>query len=444
MTTATRQQSDQPQQPGAGAGRPWMVVTAGSVATVMSAPGQTAAIAVFTDPLIAELGITRNALSTSYMVATLLGACALPFIGRALDRWGIGRVMIGIGLLFGAVLMGLSLVTNLIGLTVGFVGLRMAGQGALGLAASTAVAVHVTRRRGLALGIKTAVGSAGIALTPVLLEWMIRHLGTSTVWLIEGIAVWCVVLPIAAYFCLLRRPTGAGEVAPHEEHSARDEGHDDDRGGATGESAAPGLVTADWTAGQAARTVMFWIIAAGVAASGMLGTGLNFHQIAALGEQGLSSTEAAVNFVPQAAAMLLVTIGVGGLADRLAPKYAMLIAMVLLAGCMGFLSQVTDVWSATIYGALLGAQGGAVRTVEAAAFAHYFGTAHLGAIRGIVTTVSVGSTAFGPVALSLGHDLLGSYALVAGVLATAPLLVGVVGVFAPEPTAAPATAAPRD
>jgi len=63
-----------------------------------------------------------------------------------------------LAVLFAAVLLGLSFATDVVGLTAGSVGIRLAGQGALGLAATTAVAVHVTHRRGLALGITSAVG----------------------------------------------------------------------------------------------------------------------------------------------------------------------------------------------------------------------------------------------------------------------------------------------
>lgn len=414
------------------------MVAAAALATIMSAPGQTAAIAVFTEPLIADLGITRNALSTSYMIATLLGACAMPLIGRALDRYGVGPVMIVIGFFFGGVLMLLSLVTSLWGLTLGFIGLRMAGQGALGLAASTAVAVHVTRRRGLALGVKTAVGSAGIAMSPVLLEWMIRHLGTSTVWMIEGLAVWAVVLPLGWFF--LRHQRHAARYAALEPEPTVDPEPtpgatlvSGSGSTATGVGSAGGSPSHQWRVKEALRTPIFWIITAGVAASGMLGTGLNFHQIPALGERGLTATEAAANFIPQAIAMLIVTIGVGGLADRVRPKFAVMFSMGLLAGSMVLLSVVQDAWTAVGFGALLGASGGAVRTVEAAAFAHYFGTLHIGAIRGIVTTISVGSTAFGPVVLSLGYGLLGSYALAAAVLAAIPVLVAIAALFANEP-----------
>src|SRR5690625_5969398 len=91
----------------------------------MTAPGQTAAISVFTDPLIAELGISRNALSTSYLIGTLGGAGAMPLVGRALDRFGVGRTMTVIAAVFGAVLIGLSFVTGILGLTAGFIGIRI-------------------------------------------------------------------------------------------------------------------------------------------------------------------------------------------------------------------------------------------------------------------------------------------------------------------------------
>ena len=404
--------------PRSGGPRPWAIVTAGSVATVMSAPGQTAAISVFTDPIIAELGISRNALSTSYLIGTLAGASAMPLVGRALDRFGIGRTMAVIAAVFGAVLIALSFVTEIVGLTAGFIGIRMAGQGALGLAASTAVAVHITRRRGLALGITSAVGSAGISLAPVVLERVISTYGIDTAWRAEGLAVWAVVIPLAlVVFGRARRPAPSLEA-----HDAT--------------AATTGVRHAAWTASAAVRTPMFWTIVAALAAQGMLSTALNFHQIAALGEQGLTPAQAALNFLPQAVATMTLTIGVGALTDKVAPKYGVMFAMGLLAGALLMLPAVTSVATALLYGCLLGASGGALRTVETAAFAHYFGTTHLGAIRGIATTINVGSTAFGPLALSLGQQALGSYGTASAYLAAIPILVALAAVSVRAPSAA--------
>lgn len=383
----------------------------------MSAPGQTAAISVFTDPIIAELGISRNALSTSYLIGTLAGASAMPLVGRALDRFGIGRTMAVIGAVFGGVLIGLSLVTGIVGLTAGFIGIRMAGQGALGLAASTAVAVHVTRRRGLALGVTSAVGSAGISLAPVVLERVISTYGMDTAWRAEGLAVWAVVIPLALFvFGRANRP--APSLESHE-------------------ASAPSTThrRGSWTVRGAVRTPMFWTIAAALAAQGMLSTALNFHQIAALGEQGLSPAQAALNFLPQAVATMTLTIGVGALTDKFAPKYGVMFAMTLLAAALLTLPAVSNLATALVYGSLLGASGGALRTVEAAAFAHYFGTSQLGAIRGIATTINVGSTAFGPLALSLGQQALGSYGTTSALMAVVPILVALAAAVVRAPGA---------
>ncbi|GAA4429198.1 MFS transporter [Georgenia halophila] len=390
----------------------------------MTAPGQTAAISVFTGPLVEELGISRSMLSASYLVGTLAGAVALPFVGRALDRFGVGRVMAVIGAVFGSVLMGLSFVTDIVGLTAGFVGIRMAGQGALGLAATTAVAVHVTRRRGFALGIKTAVGSTCISLAPVLLERLISQYGMSTTWRIEAVAVWAVVIPIALLIFGRGRRTVA--VGPAEEGAeAADEAED------TAARTAP--AEASWTSREAVRTLMFWVIAAGLATSGLLTTALNFHQIAALGEQGLDPTRAALNFLPQAAATMGVTLGVGALADRVAPKYGLVLAMLFLGGALSTLSVLDSGWTALLYGALLGAAGGTMMATEAAAYSHYFGTAHIGAIRGIATTISVASTALGPLVLSLGHGFVGSYGGAAQLLAVIPASVIVLALLVRPP-----------
>ena len=189
----------------AAAGRPpfagrWYgprVVTASSLVLALTAPGQTAAISAFVDPLIHGLHISRTSVSAAYLAGTLAGAAAMPLFGRGIDRFGARRLMVAIALGFGAVLIGLSAVSGIAGLTAGFVGIRMLGQGALNLTATTAVAVYIERRRGLAQGITAAIGTAGIALAPVLLESQVARYGFRTVWFAEGLVVWAAVIPIA-------------------------------------------------------------------------------------------------------------------------------------------------------------------------------------------------------------------------------------------------------
>jgi Arabinose efflux permease len=145
----------------------WRIVVFASIALALTGPGQTYGVSVFVDPMIEDLGISRTQMTTAYLIGTLVGALALPWIGQAIDRFGVRRTMAIIGALFGGLLIGMSLVSNIVGLTAGFIGIRMMGQGALNLTATTAVALWFTRRRGLAMGIVTAAGGVGMTLGPV-------------------------------------------------------------------------------------------------------------------------------------------------------------------------------------------------------------------------------------------------------------------------------------
>lgn len=66
-------------------------------------------------------------------------------------------------------------------------------------------------------------------------------------------------------------------------------------------------------------------------------------------------------------------------------------------------------WSAIGFGVARGASGSSIRALESAAVPKYFGTKHLGSIRGFVASISVGSTAFGPLLFATGFEASGSY-----------------------------------
>ena len=166
----------------------WRMVVFAAIVLAMTGPGQTYGVSVFVNPMIEDLGISRTQMSTAYLIGTLIGALALPWIGQAIDRFGVRRTMAIIGATFGAMLIAMSLVANIVGLTAGFVGIRMMGQGAMNLTATTAVALWFTRKRGFAMGIVAAAGGVGMTLIPLATEGLIADLGWRNVWIIEGLA----------------------------------------------------------------------------------------------------------------------------------------------------------------------------------------------------------------------------------------------------------------
>ncbi|WP_191271616.1 MFS transporter [Nocardiopsis terrae] len=356
----------------------------------LSGPGQTAGIAVFVDHVIADLGVGRSAVSLAYMAGTLSGALALPWIGRAVDRFGVQRVLALVALGFGSFLMLLACAQELVGLTAGFVGVRALGQGGMSMIATTAVAISVTRNRGTLLGLTSSLGAAGISLFPLLAERAITVLDWRYTFVAEGLLIWVVVLPLALWG--LRGAAWAPSA---------DEAGPQSPGSGTGAPA--------WPLSVIARTSMFWAMAGAIACSGLVSTAVFFHQISVLGEQGLTPAQAAANFLPQTVAGLGAALLFGSAADRVSPKLLMSAAMAMHALALVTLPLVAPGWGALLYGAALGAAASGARAVESAALPFYFGTASLGTLRGLTQSVAVASTAVGPILLSLAHGWADSY-----------------------------------
>lgn len=394
----------------------WHIVVYAALALAASGPGQTAGISLFIDPLIADLGISRSMISTSYLIGTVTGALALPWVGRAIDRYGTRRVMACIGLGFGGILMAMSLVSEVVGLTAGFVGVRMAGQGAMALTATTVVAHWFEKRRGLAGGLAAAFGAMGISLTPLIVERLIADVGWRTAWLIEGAAVWCIVLPLAL-FAIRDRPADLGQLPD----------------GATPDPEAVHVPVRGLTRAQVVRQPYFWLVTSALAASAMLGTAIAFHQISLLTANGLTATEAAANFLPQTAAGLVATLGGGWLMDRFSGRALLVTSMLALAGALLWGTVVAPGWSAIGFGVCLGVAQNVARAVENTGLPNYFGIRHIGSIRGLVSSAGVAASAVGPLVFAAVYDTAGSYAPALMATAIVPVGIAVWAAVAPEP-----------
>lgn len=378
-----------------------------------TAPGQTAGVSVFIGPMVEALGIPRSQISTAYLIGTLFGAAVLPWIGRWVDRVGVRRAMLLIALAFAAALVGMSAIQDLWTVTVGYMLIRSLGQGALGLTAVTFAARWYTRNRGTALGFVSAAGSAGISLTPLALELLLVQAGWRSTWIVAGLAVAIIVVPLSLFVIRDYPPTSPPAV------------NDDEEGGA--------LVSADFTRGQAMREPWFWVLVSTVAVSGMFTTAAMFHQFDILGQRGLSSTAAAAIFVPQAVAGIIATLLAGRLTEIISPKVLMVAGMAMHTFAFAWGTFLTPGWSAVVYGLAIGAAGAFARTVEIVTVASTFGTTHLGAIRGIVSAVAVGSTALGPLIFASIEAGTGNYTVPLLLAAAAPIPVALFALVAREP-----------
>ncbi len=378
----------------------------------LTGPGQTIGVSVFIDHLIDDLNLSRSAVSTTYMVGTLTGAIVLPFVGRFVDRRGVRLAQLLVGGLFALALVNMSFVQGIITLTIGFLGIRMLGQGSLSLVSSVTVSLRFERNRGTALGIYS-VGAQGLmAIVPVVLAASIAAFGWRTTWVVAAGVVVGLVVPMA-WFGLRTLPIGrnassAGAVDPSDRDS---------------EGSVP--------RSTAMRTRGFWILVAISGATGMLTTALNFHQIDLLGDAGLSDAQAAAMFLPQVVGSTVSGLVFGRVIDRVGSRWLPAASMVILASAHVLASVVGGGPSVLLYAVALGATGGSVNVVSKCLLPAWFGTRWLGEIQGTLTVFNVGASALGPVALAIARAGFGSYPPAVLLLGTIPVACAVFALTSP-------------
>jgi MFS family permease len=386
----------------------WRILALAVITGALTGPGQTIGVSVFVDWFITDLGLTRSEVSLAYLVGTITAAFAMPIAGRLIDGSGIRRAMTVIGIGFGAALMAMAGVAGFVTLAAGFVLIRMFGQGSLTLVSTVAVTLWFDRRRGTMLGIYSTGMGMLMALVPVGSSLVIEAVGWRVAWVVLGLVIWAVVVPIARWG-MIDRPSDIGQV-PDGPIADIDE--------------ARAVRSADAASrAEAIRTWRFWVLVSGSAAVGMLTTALNFHQISLLGDAGLTPTAAAAMFLPQTVGTGVAGLAFGYVSDRLTVRSLLPMTMGLLATSLVLASVLVPGPIVVVYALCLGATGGAARSVSATLMPRWFGVTNIGAIQGVATFVGVASTAVGPVAFSVARDATGDYSIAALSYALIPVAV---------------------
>ena len=423
----------------------WVVLAVGTVGVVMSIPGQTMGVSVFSDPLLEATGLSRVGLSNAYLVGTLASGFLLPLGGRLLDRFGARATAMGASVALGAALLLLSRIDRLAralspsewvmlgALAAGFSLLRFSGQGMLTLASRNMVPKWFERRRGLAAGIFGVFVSLSFSFAPVALAaWISAAGGWREAW--SGMALACGVGMTACAYLFYRdnpeecglRMDGAREPGPGEEESASEEA-----------GAADRPRVRRYTREQAVRSGAFWAVTLGIAIHSAVVTGVTFHIVDLGAEAGLGQAEAVGLFPPMAVISIVTGLVAGAATDRFPLRP---ILFLLLAGeAVGYASLTrldeTPFRLASIAG--LGVSSGCFSSVTTVAIAKLFGRTHLGAISSTQMSCLVISSALGPSLLAFSRERLGSYGPSLLLGAALPFLVLVLALSSHDPEGEP-------
>jgi MFS family permease len=389
---------------------------------------------LFFKPMGDELGWSRGAISFAFTLRALVTMALGPVAGRILDRWGPRLLMGGGALVAGASLLALSQVHTLLQFYLVFGILWSIGFTTMGgMVTTTVVAKWFVRIRGRAIAIAVMGISTGGMLLVQLSAFVIRGYGWRTAWIVLGLLVLAIVVPLA--LLLMRRQP--------EDMGLRPDGDSDASPAPTpaGPRRRWRLPTPrkrqerDWTLREAIHTPALWLLVVASNLSGLAMSTVTLHQVPLLQDRGLSLTVAAGGMTFFAMGSLTAKVIWGVVADYVPLRYLAALNFLGSAGIMGLLFSVNSASAAFIYGGVAGFIMGANPVVQSLLWPEYFGRAALGTIRGALMPLSALSSGFGPYLGGVLFDRTRSYGLLLAVLIGAAALAGLLILLARPPQA---------
>jgi len=396
----------------------WVILAAGTIGILMSIPGQTMGVSVFTESLLSDLQINRNNLSLAYLVGTLGSGLIITRAGKLYDKHG-ARVMAFIaGVMLGLMLVYLTRIDRLVEslkevgwlspavltfvlLAFGFWGIRFFGQGILTMVSRNMVMKWFNRRRGLANAVLGIFSALGFSVAPKILDEVIQRLEWRGAWIFLAILVG-IVFAVFVIFVYRDNPKDCGCVA-------------DGKLGAVKKSRRPpSLPDHDFTLKEARKTIAFWTFTLGLSLSALYISGLTFHVVSVFEASGLTREQGLGIFIPTS----LIAVGIQFLGGYASDYIRLKFLLVLFAiGMTVSIVGLTMLGGNSLgYWMIIGGNGvvwGLYTVLIGVTWPRFYGLKNLGAISGFSLSWTVIGSALGPYMFSVSMDLTGSYDLVA-------------------------------
>jgi MFS family permease len=279
---------------------------------------------------------------------------------------------------------------------VGFFLLRLLGQGGLSLLAGNMPAMWFQNKIGTVIGIISSGFSISMAIIPPLFLALINRLGWRSAYVLLGVFVWVIILPLM----LLIYKDQPADIGQELDGGLVPE---------TGQGAADEHEGPSFNPQQARQTAAFWIVLINHALWAMIVTAVFFNLLSIFDSLGITAVVAAATYTTYAGASLLTQLALGPLANKGPLQILLMTSMGFLAAGVGVLSIAATPLIAHTYAVLIGISTGLIALVGGTLLPRYFGRKHLGKLRGSVLTAQVAGSSLGPFITGLIYDLTGSF-----------------------------------
>lgn len=337
--------------------------------------GNTLFIALHSDAIKATFNLTNTSFGGLYSAMTLLSALVMLMTGRYIDKWRLSRftIFVFFGFATGCLLIGFA--NHIVVLAASLFLLRHFGQGLSSHTASTATARAFPHQRGRAVAIIQLGYATTEAVFPLLLVVALGYVSWQGSWLLTAALLLFVILPYQLFLTRYEPPLDA-----------------------------EAMLAADGSKAAGRRDVLrdkrFYLLLPLYTSAPFLLTGMFFHQLALAEAYQWSLLSLASGFTLYAGAKIVTSLLAGWLIDRFsAIRLFPFICLPLMAAfgvlIVPALGQAGG--GLYLYMALIGINLGFTGPMSGALWPDLFGAQNLGAIRSMVMSIVIISTAAAPV-----------------------------------------------
>ncbi len=354
----------------------------GILVAFFSAFGQTFFIAVFGPDIRAEFNLSHGDFGGYYAIGTAASGVCLIWAGKLIDRFDLRWVTVGVVLALIGACAFMSVLPAAWALAPALFALRLSGQGLMSHTAMTSMGRYFEAERGRAVSVAILGFPLGVAVFPALAVWLSGQFGWRMAWAAVAIAMALFLIPLLLW--LLR-----GHSARHHFFLAQ-------TANLEGPGGAIPSRRRQWTRAEVLGDPRFYLLCFAITAPSFISTGLFFHQAHLAAAKGWTLAWLASAFVAYTVGAIGANLAFGPLIDhygarRLLPIY--LYPLVLACLTIVFFSHPLSAIALTFF---LGLTSGGGQTLVGAAWPEFYGVLHLGAIRAMVMSMSVGASALSP------------------------------------------------
>ena len=361
---------------------------------------------MFVKPLTGEFGWGRSVLTGAIGIGTVSGGILALGVGQVIDKFGAKWVLIIGFLVCGVLMVSMARMESLWHFYFVIIVVRMLLQGVFNLANNVVVAKWFYRLRGRAMAIADLGRSGGIAFIAIFAQAVVTNHGWRAAALALGILT-CALTVIPIYLWLRKEPQQIGQVIDGDDTNLQilEEGRS-----ASGIGAP--LTGVSFTLTQVLHSGSFYILVIGFSLSHFVQAGVAFNLLPYMIDRGIEANQGAL-VVSIWSLIGLPTVFIAGmLRDYFPIRRLLFVILVGLTLGVIILTQVESLSVAVIFAVVHGIFFAAILLFQNLAFADYFGSDALGAIRGIATPTQMICNALGPFAATLVFDMTGDYRLI--------------------------------